>query len=179
MKESLDAQQCANNVFLDKGFLQTAFTESERGLIADTTIYDTEDSTTDSTNSLPKADHKFVGWYITDKVFLLSQKEATMSEYGFDAYDVGDDSENNLRDSVRERENKRYGYCSYWILRSPISKFESSYEDEYGAYGDYVQCVQYGKTGVLDAYEFRKVACRVPVGIYSACGVVPALCVSK
>lgn len=179
VKESRDAQQTTNNVFLNKGFFQTAFTESERGLIEDTDLYDVEDSTTDATKTLPKAARKFISAYTKNKVFLLSQKEATMSEYGFDAYDVGDDTKRSDWNSAREREYKLNGNCWHWILRSPISSFEDSYKDDYGSNGDYVQCVQFGKTGVYDTAYFKKVACYAAVTNTPECGVVPALCVSK
>ena len=89
----------------DAGFLQTAFTQSALGKIAPTTVDNSADST-------------------TDKIFLLSQQEATNSDYGFGAY--------SEKDSTRIRVTTDYakatgayqsstpGDGGWWWLRSPI-----------------------------------------------------------
>ena len=69
----------------DAGFLQTAFTESAQNLIADTTVDNSAASTTDAGNNLTQADGCSD---TTDKIFLLSEEEATTSEYGFAEYNV-------------------------------------------------------------------------------------------
>ena len=86
------------------GFLQTAFTQSDWELIADTTV----------DNSPGKG--------TTDKVFLLSEEEATTSVYGFAA--------EGIKDSTRIRDTTDYAKATgaeqsssggWWWLRSPHS----------------------------------------------------------
>ena len=82
-KESEGATQSPKDEYKNAGFLQTAFTESARDLIADTTVDNTAASTFgtgESTRDNPYACDK-----TKDKIFLLSQQEATNSEYGFAA----------------------------------------------------------------------------------------------
>ena len=113
----------------DAGFLQTAFTESAQNLIADTTVDNSAASTTDAGNNLTQADGCSD---TTDKIFLLSEKEATTLNSGFDEYDrwVGDDY--GTTSSTRIRVTTDYakatgayqssteGYGGWWWLRSPI-----------------------------------------------------------
>ena len=138
-KETDDAERVEKEDYFGKGFLQTAFTESARYLIADTTV----DNST------------------ADKIFLLSQQEATNSEYGF-----GADSE---EDSARIRVTTDYakatgaeqdstpGYGGWWWLRSPL-------------YGDERRARVIHNDGLADIAD-------IPVDDRSE-GVVPALSIS-
>ncbi len=134
----------------DAGFLQTAFTQSARELIADTTVDNSAASTNPASN--PKQWENGENPYAsdtptTDKVFLLSVEEATTGahlkekgitdeDYGFDEYDkyVGDGT---TLTSTRIRVTTDYakatgasqgdpsaGYGGLWWLRSPFYDIE-------------------------------------------------------
>ncbi len=113
----------------DAGFLQTAFTESAQNLIADTTVDNSAASTTDAGNTLTQADGCSD---TTDKIFLLSEEEATTSEYGFAEYNVYVGDNDGTTTSTRIRVTTDYakatgayqgdpskGYGGWWWLRSP------------------------------------------------------------
>ena len=126
-----DVREVEKEDYFGKGFLQTAFTESAQKLIAYTTVDNTAASTTDAGSNLPQATD-YACANTTDKVFLLSEKEATNSDYGFDEYDrwVGDDygttSSTRIRDTTDYAEatgaypgDSSAGYGGWWWLRSP------------------------------------------------------------
>ena len=109
------------------GFLQTAFTADAQDLIAPTTVDNSAASTTDAGNNLTLADGCSD---TTDKIFLLSEKEATTGEYGFAEYNVYVGDGTTLT-STRIRVTTDYaqatgadqssteGYGGWWWLRSP------------------------------------------------------------
>ena len=108
--------------YFGKGFLQTAFTESARELIADTTVDNTAASTTDAGSTLPQATN-YVCSDTTDKIFLLSEKEATTSEYGFAAYSKFGEGSTRIRvttDYAKAtgafQEDSLAGYGGWWWL---------------------------------------------------------------
>ena len=108
----------------DAGFLQTAFAQSARKLIADTTVDNTAASTTDAGNNLPQATD-YACANTTDKIFLLSEKEATNSEYGFAAYDAYGKGSTRIRvttdyaEATEAYQSLTEGYGGWWWLRSP------------------------------------------------------------
>ena len=127
------------NTYTDKGFLQTAFTESARDKIAATTV----DNSAASTNpaSDPNLWNSGTNPYdcdnTTDKIFLLSEEEATTGDhlkadedYGFDEY--SDSGEGNTRIRVTTDyakatgayQSSTPGYGGWWWLRSPNCDFE-------------------------------------------------------
>ena len=92
----------------DAGFLQTAFIESAQNLIADTTVDNSADST-------------------TDKIFLLSQQEATTESYGFATSSDSGEGSTRLRfptDYAKAtgayQGDSTEGYGGWWWLRSPL-----------------------------------------------------------
>ena len=115
--------------FTDAGFLQKAFTLEQIKAIADTEVDNSALSTTDVGENITKATNYVCG-NTTDQIFLLSEKEVTTAEYGFDAYDhyVGDSY--NTTTSTRQRKPTDYskatgiavhpnhGSSVFW-LRSP------------------------------------------------------------
>ena len=126
--------------YAGKGFLQTAFTESARKLIADTTVDNSAASTNPASN--PKLWENGENPYAsdtptTDKIFLLSEEETTTSEYGFAEYDVyvGDGYGTTTSTRIRVTtdyakatgayQDSRPGYGGWWWLRSPRSSLES------------------------------------------------------
>ncbi len=151
-----------NDEWKEKGFLQTAFTDAGRAKIQDTEVDNSEDSTTDADNDLPKASG-YAGDPTIDKIFLLSMKEATTGNYSFGGY--------NHRDSNRRRkvtdyaiasgayryngDNDNYDGNGEWWLRSPY------YDAPDGVYF-FNQSGQYEQSDVNDNKR----------------GVVPALTIS-
>ncbi len=107
-----------------KGFLQTAFTSSAQALIADTVVDNSADSTTDSGNNIDKATD-YACDDTSDKIFLLSEKEATTSDYGFTEYDQYGEGNSRIRVTTDyAKANYAYqsttaGYGGWWWLRSP------------------------------------------------------------
>ncbi len=152
----------------DAGFLQTAFTESAQNLIADTTVDNSAASTTDAGNNLTQADGCSD---TTDKIFLLSEEEATTSEYGFAEYNVYVGDNDGTTTSTRIRVTTDYakatgayqgdpskGYGGWWWLRSPIYGY---------AYELLARVIyDYGRADI-DDYVFNSYG-----------GVVPALSIS-
>ena len=172
--------------YAGKGFLQTAFTQSARDLIVDTSVDNSASSTNPASN--PKQWKNGENPYAsdtptTDKVFLLSEKEATTGahledkdkdkditeNYGFDEYYkyVGDGT---TLTSTRIRVTTDYAkatgayqsstevYGGWWWLRSP------------GYYGEGHACV-IDIDGLADDYIHDDVD-------DSDGGVVPALSIS-
>ena len=89
----------------DAGFLQTAFTTSARNLIAETTVDNSVASTIPKTltEEQKKSDWKegkndyACGDDTKDKIFLLSEQEATTEGYGFDVYDASGEGNTRIR----------------------------------------------------------------------------------
>ena len=116
--------------YTDKGFLQTAFTAEAQNLIAVTTVDNSAASTTDSGNKLNEVT-KYACEDTKDKIFLLSQKEAT--SYGFPAYNKSGAGSARIRKPTDyAMANYAYqdstdGYGGYWWLRSPTSDSSWAY----------------------------------------------------
>ncbi|MBQ9494016.1 MAG: hypothetical protein IJR50_00070 [Treponema sp.] len=121
-----------NEEYNGKGFLQTAFTTDEQGKINNTTV----DNSAESTN--PDGDatlwnsgsNQYACENTSDKIFLLSEKEATTESYGFAKYNVYIRDGNGTTESARriiptefavahgaDKDNSTGG--SHWWLRSP------------------------------------------------------------
>ena len=132
-----------DTTYTGKGFLQTAFTESAQKLIELTSVDNSAASTIPSGITDEDRDYE---WFwnsgenpyasdtpTKDKIFLLSEQEATNSDYGFDEYDrwVGDDygttTSTRIRDTTDYAEatgaypgDSSAGYGGWWWLRSPL-----------------------------------------------------------
>ena len=116
------------------GFLQTAFTEkAQKEIIVETEVYNSVTSTlpnilTDDQKSTDwnNGENEYVCGDTTDKIFLLSEQEATMSDYGFAEYDAW--GADNTRIRVTTDYAKATGayqsatadYGDRWWLRSPL-----------------------------------------------------------
>ena len=109
----------------DAGFLQTAFTEEARDQIADTKVDNSARSTNPDSNGEERNSGKneYACDNTIDKIFLLSEQEATMSDYGFGVYDAGGQGNTRIRVTTDYAEATgaiRIGTAGgWWWLRSP------------------------------------------------------------
>ena len=123
-KDSADGVQVDCDDFKGKGFLQSAFTSEELAKIADAIVDNSADSTTDSGNNLSKA-ADCVCANTSDKVFLLSEREVTNSEYGFPLYNKSGTGNARIRvttDYARASgayQSDYSGNGGAWFTRSP------------------------------------------------------------
>ena len=119
-----------------KGFLQTAFTEKALEFIVDTTVDNSARSTNPDSNESQwnSGDNKYASeTNTTDKIFLLSEQEATTKDYGFVEYNEYGEGNTRIRvttdyaQATGAYQNSTDGYGGWWWLRSPF------YCDEIGA----------------------------------------------
>ena len=151
-----------------KGFLQTAFTDKALKCIAETTVDNTATSTIPNTLT---EEEKRSKWNegkndnacdnTKDKIFLLSEQEATKEEYGFAAYDAYVEGNTRIRvttdyaKATGAYQDSTAGYGCGWWLRSPYYRRKLE-----------ARCI----SGIGYARYFNSVD-------YSSWGVVPALCI--
>ena len=101
-----------------KGFLQTAFTQSGQTLIASTTVDNSAKTTNPASNASQYNNgvNDYICENTVDKIFLLSEEEATTTDYGFN-------SNPNTQDTSRMRSATDFAkanHASSWVwLRSP------------------------------------------------------------
>ena len=125
--------------YTGKGFLQTAFTQSAQTLIADTTVDNSAASTNPASNSEEwnSGKNEYACGKTTDKVFLLSEAEATTGahlkekditdeDYGFDEYWWAGTGNTRIRVTTDYAKatgayqgDSSAGYDGLWWLRSP------------------------------------------------------------
>lgn len=116
--------------FVDKGFLNTAFTGAQQGLIATTTVDNSLDNANGATvtgNRQVPLSSSTVGHSnavcdnTQDKIFLLSQKEVTTEAYGFNPASSANDSARKFKavDFAKGTYCNSSGEVTYWWLRSP------------------------------------------------------------
>ena len=165
VKANASAEQTTDSTYNGIGFLQTAFTSSAQSLIATTTVDNSAASTNTASNAKQwnNGINDFACENTEDKIFLLSEKEATTDDYGF--------TECNVYESSRIRQptdfakanyayafqSNRVNYGGWWWLRSPGTGF------------NYIAHIVF--------YD------GIGNGVYSVneegSGVVPALCLSS
>ena len=128
--------------WLNEGFLNAAFTATAKNLIADTDVDNSENT--------------------SDKIFLLSEMEATTSDYGFTEYNVyglGDSRIRVTTDYAKAnyaQQSITDGYGGWWWLRSPDYDFSD-----------------YARINFTDGDAYHRTVS------FSYGGVVPALCLSS
>ena len=129
-KESDSAEQIKKDEYKDAGFLQTAFTEIAGNFIASITVDNSAQSTSDATGILAQ-DTNNACKNTKDKIFLLSEQEATMLDYGFDVYNASGQGNTRIRVTTNYAEatgvsqSSTENYGGWWWLRSPLSFSET------------------------------------------------------
>ena len=138
-KESDNSEQTTNSDYLNKGFLHTAFTNTAQDLIAATDLDNSAASTNPASTPTQWNDgeNQYICNTTKDKIFLLSEKEVTTSEYGFAEFNVYIDDGYGTTESNRTRKATDYTianhcwqdddeydwsletYNTLWWLRSP------------------------------------------------------------
>lgn len=123
VKETGGSEQTSNDEFLSKGFLYTAFTNIAQGKISSTTVDNSATSANPSGNSGQWNVATYICGNTGDKIFLLSEQEATTTAYGFATYNT-DDSARKLLTTDFAKANGAYqntssGKGGNWWLRSP------------------------------------------------------------
>ena len=113
-----------NTQFVNRGFLQSAFSEEEQNIIEDTTVINNAKSTNPDGDEKKWNDGKnsFASDITTiDKIFLLSEEEVTRSDYGFEVYDNSDVKRIRLvTDYAVANGCSSMENAGRWWLRSPI-----------------------------------------------------------
>ena len=129
VKESSSSSQTTNSDYLNKGFLQTAFTSSAQALIATTTVDNSAASTTDANGTLTQAT-SYACADTSDKIFLLSEKEVTTSSYGFAGCNPDDTSRIRMTTDYAKanyaNQSTTSGLGGWWWLRSPNYRYETA-----------------------------------------------------
>lgn len=162
-----------NDEFVNIGFLQTAFTEEEQEYIAVTTIVNDAENANPKSNPTKYNDNGINEYTSTktldDKIFLLSLKEATDTEYGFVGspnswvdyaqiiYPTDFAIANGIETVSEERDQGAYNPYdgTEWWLRSP---------NTYGSISTISTIGERGFTSSSREY-------------FTGIGVVPALCI--
>ena len=147
--------------YLNGTFWNTAFTDSEKSMIDETDVDNSAASTTDAGGHLTQATSYACGT-TKDKIFLLSEKEATTTGYGFTAYNVYGTGNSRIRmttDFAKASgayQSTTAGYGGWWWLRSPYyrgsSYARSVFDDGDASTLDYVY---YTSGGVCPALSLR------------------------
>ena len=125
VRESNSATQTTSNEFLNKGFLQSAFTEEELAKIAVTTVDNSVRSTNPDSNASQWNDgiNDYTCENTMDKIFLLSEQEVTTEVYGFEDW-IASSENRRLMTTDFAKANGAYhnnteGQSDTWWLRSP------------------------------------------------------------
>ncbi len=112
----------------NNGFLQKAFTAEEQSHIAETLVDNSKNSTTDTSGKVIASESYYCS-NTKDKVFLLSEYEATSLSLGFGSYNQTSTPSARMKKAtdyaliLGARQDSSYGKCGEWFLRSPISNY--------------------------------------------------------
>ena len=161
---SYETEDTQETNYEGKGFLQTAFTEEAQKLIESTKVDNSARSTNPNSDASQwnSGENQFACENTSDKIFLLSEQEATTAGYGFDVYDAFGEGNTRIRVTTDYAlatgayQDSTDGYGGWWWLRSPL------YSNE-----NYARLIYIGG----DASYYRHVS-------NMEVGVVPALSIS-
>ena len=125
---SYEGNDTQTQTYTNTGFLQSAFTQSAQKLIATTTVDNSAASTNPASNDKQwnSGTNNYACADTMDKIFLLSEKEATTTEYGFAAYDSFGTGSTRIRattdyaKATGAYQSSTEGYGGWWWLRSPF-----------------------------------------------------------
>ena len=134
---SYETSDTQDKTYTGKGFLQMAFTAGAQSLIAVTSVDNSAASTNPAGESTlwNNGTNQYACNDTTDKIFLLSQKEASASEYGFAAYNTSGTGNTRIRvttdyaKAIGAYQDSADGYGGWWWLRSPIYDGENNARD--------------------------------------------------
>ena len=126
-KESDSEEQSPKNEYEGKGFLQTAFTGEALKCIAETTVDNTDQSTNPNSNASQwnSGSNPYACTNTSDKIFLLSEQEATTAGYGFGEYSAYGEGNTRIRvttdyaQATGAYQDSTAAYGGWWWLRSP------------------------------------------------------------
>ena len=150
VKANDSAEQTTDSTYNGIGFLQTAFTTTAQSLIATTTVDNSAASTNPASNASTwnSGTNDFACDNTSDKIFLLSEKEATTSDYGYPIRVTTDYAKANY---AYQEATAGYGGC--WWLRSPdYSDSSITLYIDFSGYAEYssnVSCKYYGVVPAL------------------------------
>ncbi|MBP5751837.1 MAG: hypothetical protein J6W60_03130, partial [Treponema sp.] len=109
--------------WLNNSFLNTAFTSEGQGKIETTVVYNHNVSTNphNHNNLWNGGNNDYAGEPTNDKIFLLSEEEATNSAYGFADYNVNDSKRIRLATdyAIKSGLYQAFDGNGWWWLRSP------------------------------------------------------------
>ena len=158
-KESDSTMQIQKNEYDGIGFLQTAFTPKAQELITSTIVDNSARSTNPDSNATlwNYGNNPFACGDTEDKIFLLSEQEATKEAYGFAEYNVYVGDAKKTTTSTRIRVTTDYAKATgadqsgWWRLRSPYYYFETNarFINYFGYAQDYR--VDYIENGIVPA----------------------------
>ncbi|MBO7583592.1 MAG: hypothetical protein J6T20_07355 [Treponema sp.] len=112
--------------YLTDDFFTTAFTQAEQAAIATTTVVNNAERTNPDSNATlwNDGDNSWACDPTEDKIFLLSEQEATKADYGFAAYDASGIGNTRIRMTTAFAkangafQSSTAGYGGSWWLRS-------------------------------------------------------------
>ena len=153
--EKITWENCTLRKWLNEEFYNTVFTEEEKKAVKETTVVNEDNVYKDADGE----EYKVEGGNDTkDKVYLLSDKEASNSTYGFDTeFEKSNTRQAKTSDYVKAKKvnggDSEGMYCCWW-LRSPgfvSDRVNTVYVD--GAFGENTVC--YDTYGVRPALHIN------------------------
>lgn len=135
-----------NNIWVNKGFLQTAFTTNAQALIKTTKVNNSAETTS---YSLEQYSLAYSCEPTNDKIFLLSQSEVILPNLGFPAYNAKGVGNARIRKATDyARANNCYqsttpGYGGCWWLRSPTATIANTLACGIHHHGEAENCNNY------------------------------------